>query len=899
VNVSATSAEDGTKSSFVSVIVAGAVGSVSQIVSAAAGGTITLPDGSSVTIPANVLTADQNITLSELSAPAQPPNQLMVGLGSTLLVTFSNPIQPAVRPAQPRRGSTIGQSSPNDQTSPSLTFTISESTAPSGLNGSEGLASIADTANNTFFGPVTYSAQGQTAQLSVPYSALTGLENPVSSVAVAPVNTVYQAYPTNLPPAVALPAELCWQPSSSTWNDFTANCSSEVSGQKVLVVVHGMMSCVEQLGTLASYMQTTFAPNPVEYDLVVGFDYDWTQSLTGNGNLLAAFLEQLSSASKIDIIAHSEGVPVSLYGASQASDHGLIRNFIGLAGPILGTPIAGDQAVEQEIFDNYTATICPASDTFQKTPFATLVQSPFVGDLQENSAALKTIIQAAVGNLSNTTILLAGGNSEGLLFFYYLWPGHTDPFGTTPNDGIVGLDSALAFNSGLVVHPLPPFPLFHTDLPGDTSTNGVLWDVRSQVNASLVGTPFPQLLCSSSESPCQGQLNTLFTFAGTGFGSNAADIQIFSQNSTGVVTQMSESTLLDDGGDINWTEFPTNSSPTGTFSVFAFDTLESLASNNVMQTVQPGTTTPAIAFNPTSLNFGSLQTGTSATQSVTLTNTGTATLQITQVELINNASGFSLNNPCPTSLTVGASCAPSVTFSPTQAGAQSATLSVTDNASGSPQGVPLSGTGTSSAQAPTVTTGSASAVTSNSATLGGTVNPNGSDTFVWFQYSTNSSMSGATSTGQQDIGAGTTTVPFSANLFFLTGGTTYYYQAMASNSAGTSKGSILSFTTLSSVQAPTVTTGSASAVTSNGATLNGAANSNGSDTFVWFQYATNSSMNGATATLEADIGAGTTTVSFFATLTGLAPNTTFYYQAVADNIVGLSLGAVLSFTTAP
>ena len=488
VNVTATSAQDETKSSFVSLIIAGAVGSMSQIVTAAAGGTITLPDGSSVTIPPNVLTTDQNVTLSELSAPAQPPNQLMVGVGSTLLVTFSNPIQPEARGARPRSSRGLGQSSPNDQTAPTLTFTISESTAPSGLNGSEGLASIGDTANNTFFQPITYSAQGQTAQLLVPYSDLTGFQNPVSSVAVAPVNTVYQAYPTNLPPAVALPSQLCWQPTTSSWNDFTKNCAGKVSGRKILVVVHGMMSCVEQLGTLASYMQAT---DPKEYDLVVGFDYDWTQHLTDNGDLLAKFLQQLSGASKIDIIAHSEGVPVSLYGASQASDRGLIKNFIGLAGPILGTPFANNSWAVEAVYLDYrgstAASICPASTTLQNYSIQQLVQSPFVSDLFYFSQPLtSTIIPAAKQNLSATTILLAAGESEGPLYWVYQLS--SSPFGSTPNDGIVGADSALAFNSGLTVHPLKPFPLFHTDLPGDS---GVLGDIMKQVNASLVGTPFP------------------------------------------------------------------------------------------------------------------------------------------------------------------------------------------------------------------------------------------------------------------------------------------------------------------------------------------------------------------------------------------------------------------------
>src|SRR4029077_8533205 len=52
---------------------------------------------------------------------------------------------------------------------------------------------------------------------------------------------------------------------------------------------------------------------------------------------------------------------------------------------------------------------------------------------------------------------------------------------------------------------------------------------------------------------------------------------------------------------------------------------------------------------------------------------------------------FSQTNTCGTSLAAGASCAVSVKFSPTAAGARSGTLSVT--AAGSTTAVPLSGTG--------------------------------------------------------------------------------------------------------------------------------------------------------------------------------------------------------------
>src|SRR6202035_4485599 len=57
---------------------------------------------------------------------------------------------------------------------------------------------------------------------------------------------------------------------------------------------------------------------------------------------------------------------------------------------------------------------------------------------------------------------------------------------------------------------------------------------------------------------------------------------------------------------------------------------------------------------------------------------------------------FSESNNCGTSLAAGASCAVSVTFAPTAAGAATGTLSVNSSAPGSPLTVALSGTGVSS-----------------------------------------------------------------------------------------------------------------------------------------------------------------------------------------------------------
>jgi N,N-dimethylformamidase beta subunit-like, C-terminal/Abnormal spindle-like microcephaly-assoc'd, ASPM-SPD-2-Hydin/Cep192 domain 4 len=100
---------------------------------------------------------------------------------------------------------------------------------------------------------------------------------------------------------------------------------------------------------------------------------------------------------------------------------------------------------------------------------------------------------------------------------------------------------------------------------------------------------------------------------------------------------------------------------------------------------------PLASPSPGSLGFGnqSVET-TSATKPVTLTNTGSVTLNITNIA----ASGdFAQTNNCGSSVAGGASCTISVTFTPTATGARSGALTIMDDALNSPQQVSLTGTG--------------------------------------------------------------------------------------------------------------------------------------------------------------------------------------------------------------
>jgi len=116
-----------------------------------------------------------------------------------------------------------------------------------------------------------------------------------------------------------------------------------------------------------------------------------------------------------------------------------------------------------------------------------------------------------------------------------------------------------------------------------------------------------------------------------------------------------------------------------------------IASEAVSVTVG-GTTGTTVTLTPTSLAFASVAVDTvSNPKSVTLKNTGTATLDITSVV---PSTGFAISaTTCGATLAIGKTCKVSVTFNPTVLGAQTGTLLFTDNATGSPQTVSLSGTG--------------------------------------------------------------------------------------------------------------------------------------------------------------------------------------------------------------
>jgi hypothetical protein len=109
-----------------------------------------------------------------------------------------------------------------------------------------------------------------------------------------------------------------------------------------------------------------------------------------------------------------------------------------------------------------------------------------------------------------------------------------------------------------------------------------------------------------------------------------------------------------------------------------------------------GVTTTTATATPSSLTFASQTVGTtSAIQTVTLKNTGTAAMTVTGVVLSGAAAGDYAETDTCVGQTVakGASCVVKVSFSPSAAGPRNATMAIEANIAGGEILVPLSGTG--------------------------------------------------------------------------------------------------------------------------------------------------------------------------------------------------------------
>src|SRR5579864_1091692 len=178
----------------------------------------------------------------------------------------------------------------------------------------------------------------------------------------------------------------------------------------------------------------------------------------------------------------------------------------------------------------------------------------------------------------------------------------------------------------------------------------------------------------------------------------------------------------------------------GTFN--ATVSVTSNATNNPASFSLTGTgvTAGGLGANPTSLNFGTVQTGSSQALSETVTNTGGSTITISQVGI--SGTGFTLKGiTAPATLTAGQSATFTVTFAPTSTTSATGSVTVTSNASNPTLTISLTGTGSTTAGTLTAVPAPVaigSVFTGTSGTTTGTLTAAGANVTVTAANSSNS-----------------------------------------------------------------------------------------------------------------------------------------------------------------
>ncbi|MEI6062210.1 MAG: GEVED domain-containing protein, partial [Bacteroidota bacterium] len=162
---------------------------------------------------------------------------------------------------------------------------------------------------------------------------------------------------------------------------------------------------------------------------------------------------------------------------------------------------------------------------------------------------------------------------------------------------------------------------------------------------------------------------------------------------------------------------------------------------------------------------------------------------------------------------------------------------------------------------------------------------------VGFGYCTNSGSTYTINFTVPDVASAGAT-----RLRFMTG---YYEYPLNPCSTNQNYGNCADFTVnlIDPVAAPTVTTLAVTYVTATDAVINGTVNANDILTNVEFHYGTTVSFGNTIIGIPATV-TGTTTTDVSASLTGLIPNTTYYFMAAGFGEGGYISGDTLTFTTA-
>jgi hypothetical protein len=316
---------------------------------------------------------------------------------------------------------------------------------------------------------------------------------------------------------------------------------------------------------------------------------------------------------------------------------------------------------------NPIGTVNPSSVSFGDVP---------VG--QTFTQAL-TITNTGNADLQVTQATLSGSTSitlAGLTVPLTISPGQTVSFSAQFAPTATGAASAtLAFtsNSSTAMSAIALSGNGITPAPAQLSANPVAIDFGS----AIVGNPATQTLNLTNTGGAQVIVSAI-TAAGTGFSivsPPALPFTLATGQTQAMTLQFAPTAAGAASGSVSVTSDAPNS-----------PNLVSLTGTGVAAT-------QVLNLSPTSLDFGIVFLGQSATQTVTMTNTGNSSVSVTAANV--TGAGYSITPPLALPATLGPGQSQNFTlqFAPSASGVAAGSVSLVSNASNSPTAVALTGTG--------------------------------------------------------------------------------------------------------------------------------------------------------------------------------------------------------------
>ncbi|MGB8260065.1 MAG: choice-of-anchor D domain-containing protein, partial [Terracidiphilus sp.] len=304
-----------------------------------------------------------------------------------------------------------------------------------------------------------------------------------------------------------------------------------------------------------------------------------------------------------------------------------------------------------------------------------------------------------------------------------------------------------------------------------------------------------------------------------------------------------------------------------------------LDNNQVNGTAKVVSAAAAVGLiSPASIAFGSVINGqTAATQTITVTNAGTAPMTVLVNQTGTNAFVIKSYN-CPNSLGAGASCQIYVYFAPLTTGSYSGQIVVATNGTPASLATNLTAAGIPPPYPPAATP----KISPGTGTYVGSVKVSITDT-----------TPGATIYYTTDYTMPTTSSPKYTGPFTVSGNDVVRAIATAPNYWQ----SAVATASYAIIYAPSVTTTGVGSITSSGATLGGIVLPNGQNGYAWFTWGTSQGNLNHQTPYTSFSGTGRAFDPISAKLSGLTTKTTYYFRAWAETAGGVVSGGILSFKT--